>query len=59
MHGIMRMWSIKEFSEHRRYLRTSMAKASLVDKEYPKIGQRYLNVLFLRIADQVLHMISE
>ena len=40
MHGIMRMSISKEFPEHRRYTPTSMAKAKLVDKEYPKLGQK-------------------
>jgi hypothetical protein len=40
-------------------LPTSMAKAALVVKEYPKLGQRCLNLLFLPMADRPLHMIPE
>lgn len=47
MHGIMRMRIFKEFLERRRYYPIRMAKAKLVDKEYPKLDQRCLNVLFL------------
>jgi hypothetical protein len=54
MHGIMRMWISKELSERRRYTPTSMAKAKLVDKEYPKLGQRCLHVLFLSKVHRLL-----
>jgi hypothetical protein len=40
-------------------LSTSMAKATLVVKEYPKLGQRCLNLLFLSMADQLLPMVPE
>ena len=59
MHGIMMMWISKEFPERRRYTPTSMEKAKLVDKEYPKLGQRCLNVLFLFMASRLLHMVDE
>lgn len=44
MHGIIKMWISKEFPERRRYNPTSMAKARLVDKEYPKLGQKVSKV---------------